>query len=158
MLKSKPVAAEEWPMITVDEMMTSNAKTLSANDSLADVQALLKRYNCHHVPIVNHFNELDGLVSQRDVLRITESSLLENDKQINAADIKISDFMTTDVFTIRPETSLRKAAIYIRTQRYGCLPVIKNKQLVGIITDSDFVNIAIDLLEQLESAEPIEED
>ena len=144
-------------MITVDEMMTTSAKTLRADDSLADVQAALERFSCHHIPIVNEENELEGLVSQRDVLRVTGSSLAE-EQQLDPEKISVSDFMTRDVFTVRPETPLRKAALYIRTQRYGCLPVTTNKKLVGIITDSDFVNIAIDLLEQLEETAPAELD
>jgi CBS domain-containing membrane protein len=109
------------------------------------------------VPIVANGAELVGLVSQRDVLRITESSLIKDATRIDPKQLKIAAFMTTDVFTVQPETSLRKAAIYIRTQRYGCLPVVEDKKLVGIITDSDFVNIAIDLLEQIEQSEPLED-
>ena len=144
-------------MITVDEMMTTGAKTLSPGDTLADVQAVMLKYNCHHVPIVENQAELVGLVSQRDVLRVTESSLIKDATRIDPDELKIADFMTRDVFTVQPETSLRKAAIYIRTQRYGCLPVVADRQLVGIITDSDFVNIAIDLLEQIEEGEPLED-
>ena len=145
-------------MITVDEMMTTGAKTLRAEDNLANVQAALARYNCHHIPIVNANNELDGLVSQRDVLRVTESSLSGVETTLNPEEVLISEFMIRDVFTVEPETSLRKAAIYIRTQRYGCLPVVKDNKFVGIITDSDFVNIAIDLLEQIEEAESADQD
>ena len=145
-------------MITVDEMMTTGVTTLTANDTLADVQAVMSKYDCHHVPIVAEGAELIGLVSQRDVLRITESSLIKDAVRINPEELKIADFMTRDVFTIHPETSLRKAAIYIRTQRYGCLPVIKNEKFIGIITDSDFVNIAINLLEQIEESDPVEQD
>jgi CBS domain-containing membrane protein len=144
-------------MITVKEMMTTEAQTLFSSDSLADVQAIMAKYHCHHVPIVAKNDELVGLVTHRDVLRVTESSLLENENRIVPQDIPVSDFMIRDVFTIAPETSLRKAAVYIRTQRYGCLPVVRAKELVGIITDSDFVNIAIDLLEQLEDSEPTED-
>jgi CBS domain-containing protein len=144
-------------MITVAEMMTRGAKTLAPDDSLADVQAVMHKYNCHHVPIVQNKTELVGLVSQRDVLRITESTLVKDASRIDPDKLKIADFMTRDVFTVLPETSLRKAAIYIRTQRYGCLPVVADRQLVGIITDSDFVNIAIDLLEQIEESEPLED-
>jgi CBS domain-containing membrane protein len=144
-------------MITVAEMMTTGAKTLTKDDSLADVQAVMEKFTCHHVPIVANGAELVGLVSQRDVLRITESSLIKDATRIDPEQLKIAAFMTTDVFTVQPETSLRKAAIYIRTQRYGCLPVVEDKKLVGIITDSDFVNIAIDLLEQIEQSEPLED-
>lgn len=145
-------------MITVDEMMTRATKTLHTDDNLADVQAVLQNFNCHHVPIVNDNNELQGLVSQRDVLRVTESILADDQQTIDPEKVPVSEVMTQDVFTVRPETPLRKAAIYIRTQRYGCLPVTRDKKLVGIITDSDFVNIAIDLLEQLEESEPEELD
>ena len=144
-------------MITVAEMMTTGTQTLTKDDSLADVQAVMQKFSCHHVPIVTNGAQLDGLVSQRDVLKITESSLVQHADRIDPEQLKIAEFMTSDVFTVQPETSLRKAAIYIRTQRYGCLPVVDGKQLVGIITDSDFVNIAIDLLEQIEESEPVED-
>jgi len=145
-------------MITVQEIMTAGAKTLSEQDTLADAKAAMEKFDCHHVPIVNAEGLLKGLVSQRDVLRVTESSLAESAATIDPATVKISEFMTRDVFTVQPETSLRKAALYIRTQRYGCLPVLDNGKLVGVITDSDFVNIAIDLLEQVEENEPADRD
>jgi len=147
----------EIPMITVAEMMTTGTKTLTKDDSLADVQAVMEKFSCHHVPIVTNGSQLDGLVSQRDVLKITESSLVQDADRIDPEQLKVAEFMTSDVFTVQPETSLRKAAIYIRTQRYGCLPVVDGNKLVGIITDSDFVNIAIDLLEQIEESEPVED-
>ena len=145
-------------MITVDEMMTVDIRTLSPRDTLADVQAMMAKYNCHHVPITVNNIQLVGLVSQRDVLRIAESSLSADGQQIIPGELPIAEFMTSDVFSVHPKTSLRKAATYIRAQRYGCLPVVEDDTLVGIITDSDFVNIAIDLLEQIEEADSVEQD
>ena len=145
-------------MITVAEMMTADTRTLSPRDTLADVQAMMSKYNCHHVPITANKAQLVGLVSQRDVLRIAESSLSADGPQIIPGELPIAEFMTSDVFSVHPKTSLRKAATYIRTQRFGCLPVVEGNTLVGIITDSDFVNIAIDLLEQLEEADPVGQD
>jgi CBS domain-containing membrane protein len=48
-------------------------------------------------------------------------------------------------------------AIKLRKQRMGCLPVTENGQLIGIISDSDFLEVAITLLEQMEMTEPEEE-
>jgi CBS domain-containing membrane protein len=45
---------------------------------------------------------------------------------------------------------LRTAAIYMQSHKYGCLPVVSDGRLAGIITDSDFVAIAINLVEQAE--------
>ena len=145
-------------MITVDEMMTADIRTLSPRDTLADAQAMMAKYNCHHVPITVNKAQLVGLVSQRDVLRIAESRLSADGPQIIPGELPIAEFMTSDVFSVHPKTSLRKAAIYIRSQQYGCLPVVEGDTLVGIITDSDFVNIAIDLLEQIEEADPVGQD
>jgi predicted transcriptional regulator len=45
---------------------------------------------------------------------------------------------------------LRTAAMYMQAHKYGCLPVVSDNKLVGIITDSDFIAIAINLIEQAE--------
>jgi CBS domain-containing protein len=61
--------------------------------------------------------------------------------------------MIRDVTVIHKEDSLRKAALYLQTHKYGCLPVVVDDRLVGIITDSDFIDIAINLIEQVEVSE-----
>ena len=140
-------------MITVDEMMTTNVQGLSATDTLATALGMMSKYGYHHIPVLGANAELIGLVSHRDVLAALGSSLQPDADKPRPDDIALGDVMVRDVFSVRPGTPLRKAAMYIRSQRYGCLPVLEEGRLVGIITDSDFVNIAIDLLEQLELAE-----
>jgi CBS-domain-containing membrane protein len=67
--------------------------------------------------------------------------------------------MTREVTTISPNCSVRQAAELIYQKKYGCLPVIdEQRKLKGIITDHDFVGITIQLLEIMETSEPIEED
>jgi CBS domain-containing membrane protein len=143
-------------MLLVEEMMTPVAHGLAEEDTLDKALAMMAKYGFHHIPVVKNKNELVGLVSHRDVLSALDSHLRPRSGGIEASDISMGHIMIKDVFTVGPQTSLRKAAIYIRTQRYGCLPVEQDGKLVGIITDSDFVNIAIDLLEQIEDAEPPE--
>jgi CBS domain-containing protein len=63
--------------------------------------------------------------------------------------------MVTDIATIDEHASLRQAALFLEKHMIGCLPVVTNGKLTGIITDSDFVAVAINLLEQIEEAEPI---
>ena len=141
-------------MITVAEMMTEKPKGLAQSDSLDQALALMAKYGYHHIPVVEG-GRLVGLVSHRDVLGALGSSVRPDDT-ISPDDITMGEIMIRDVFTVAPETNLRKAAMYVRSQRYGCLPVVDEGRLVGIITDSDFVNIAIDLLEQLEALDPPE--
>jgi len=143
-------------MILVKDMMTPHAQGLSEDDTLDKALDMMAQYGYHHIPVVKPRGELIGLVSHRDVLAALGSSLQSDEDKIRPDEITMGQIMIRDVFTIDPMTNLRKAAIYIRTQRYGCLPVVRDGKLVGIITDSDFVNIAIDLLEQIEDSEPPE--
>lgn len=141
-------------MITVDEMMSVGLRTLTENDSLADARALMLDHGIHHILVVDGAADLVGLVTHRDVLAVTESRLSDASLAQNPSEIRIAEFMTRDVATIDGRANLREAALYLQRHHYGCLPVVQDGRLLGIITDTDFVGIAIDLLEQLEIAEP----
>ncbi len=56
--------------------------------------------------------------------------------------------MKRDPFTVSPETSSLEALELMRSQRIGCLPVVKDGRLVGIVTERDFMDIAGELLEE----------
>jgi len=144
-------------MITVDEIMSIELRTLSEENTLADAQKIMSDAHIHHIPITNGNNSLTGLVSHRDVLSATESQLSDATLAQNARDVPVSEFMTRDVATVDPRANLRQAAVYLQKHKYGCLPVVEGGALVGIVTDSDFVSVAINLLEQIEEFEPTEE-
>jgi CBS domain-containing protein len=144
-------------MITVDEIMSIELRTLSEENTLADAQKIMSDAHIHHIPITNGNNSLKGLVSHRDVLAATESQLSDATLAQNASDVPVSEFMTRDVATVDPRANLRQAAVYLQKHKYGCLPVVEGGALVGIVTDSDFVTVAINLLEQIEEFEPTEE-
>lgn len=143
-------------MITIDEIMSVELSTLSEQDSLADAQRVMADSHIHHIPIVDGGKKLVGLVSHRDVLAATESRFSEAALTQNAREITVSEFMIRDVTTVSPSANLRQAAIYLQQHKYGCLPVVEDDELVGIVTDSDFVSVAINLLEQMEDIEPLE--
>ena len=65
--------------------------------------------------------------------------------------------MVRDLATIDENASLRQAALFLEKHRIGCLPVVTDGSLRGIVTDTDFVGVAINLLEQLEESEPLDE-
>jgi CBS domain-containing membrane protein len=70
--------------------------------------------------------------------------------------VALSSIMTSPVQTVEEQASLRGTAMQLQKNKLGCLPVLNNGKLVGIITDSDFVAIAVNLMEQLEATEPEE--
>ncbi len=133
----------------VSEIMTATPFTLAPEASLSEARALMYEKRIRHIPILAD-GQLVGLISQRDVLAAEQSSLsavapqqrLEEEKTV-----AVSEFMKTRLVTIEPEASLRQAALYLQKHKLGCLPVVDDSKLVGIITDSDFVNVAINLME-----------
>ena len=136
-------------MFTIDEFMTPEPYTLSESHSIDDARRVMTEKHIRHIPITDDDNHLLGLVTQRDVLAATAP------KQEDNLPIELSDVMIRNVSIIHKTDSLRQAAKYLQSHKYGCLPVISDDQVVGIITDSDFVEIAINMLEQ---AEQLEED
>lgn len=146
-------------MFTVADMMTPHPHTLTPTHTLADAKKIMKELGIHHVPITDIDNHLIGLVSQRDVLSAQESSLEQLSKTsfISALDIPLEKSMHRNLSCVEPHAGLKEAAIYMQKHKIGCLPVVNHNKLVGIITDSDFVAIAINLLEIQEEIEPTDD-
>ncbi len=134
-------------MITIDEIMTTNPYTLSETDTLEDARTLMTEKKIRHIPITDQDKKLQGLVTQRDILQATDPDAQQQDG------VKLADIMIKHVSVINTSDSLRQAALFLQSHKYGCLPVVGDDRLVGIITDSDFITIAINLLEQVELAE-----
>lgn len=147
-------------MITIDEFMTTDPCTLRDTDTINEARQIMTEKHIRHIPIIDGENHVLGLVTQRDVLAATGPVLLPSDKSgsVDAnADIKLSEIMIRNVRVVHQSDSLRQAAVYLQAHKYGCLPVVSDDCLVGIITDSDFIAIAINLLEQAELSEDIPE-
>jgi len=144
-------------MITVDEIMTTDPRTLRQTQTLADARELMTTLNIRHIPIVDEDGALTGLVSQRDILAVEDSRLPDTGKQHHAENVLISDFMTRDLTTIDPSVGIREAALYLERRKFGCLPVVRDGNLYGIVTETDFVAVAINLLEQVEQTGPLED-
>ena len=66
--------------------------------------------------------------------------------------------MNRDIFSVNSHAGLKEAALYMQKHQIGCLPVVDNQQLVGIITNSDFVAIAVTLLEMQDEVDPLEQE
>ena len=145
-------------MFSIDAIMSTDLITLSPDATLAQARELMHENRIHHLPVIDDSGDLIGLVSLTNVLAATDSFLREDNTRIHAREIGITDVMVTDVATVEREASLRSAALFLEKHRIGCLPVMEDGKMCGIITDTDFVAVAINLLEQIEATEPVMED
>jgi CBS domain-containing protein len=139
-------------MITVKDLMCTEVQTLKPTDSIHEARLLMIEQHVRHVPIVEH-DKFVGLLTKHDILAVSVSSLAEIDSaqqdELDSA-IPISEVMLTDVIVADEDASLLEAANVMLNQHHGCLPVVKNEQLVGMLTEGDFVRLAIYLMERLD--------
>ena len=143
-------------MFNLNVIMSTNVITVPLTATLAEARSLMQKNRFHHLPVVNDSGDFVGLLTQTDVLAATDSILRDAENRLRAKSIPIEDVMVRNVVTISPDASVRQAALFLEKYRIGCLPVVTDGKLVGIITDTDFVAVAINLLEQLEEHEPVE--
>ena len=125
----------------VDQYMTTDLFTVHASDPIEMVVNLMSWERIRHVPVEDNDHHLVGLVTYRAVLRYLASGGPLHDTPVSA-------IMKTDVMTVGVETRTLDAIGVMRKYRYGCLPVIQDGHLVGILTEEDFMNLASKLLEQ----------
>jgi CBS domain-containing membrane protein len=144
-------------MFSIESIMSTDLITVHPGDSLADAAELLHSKKIHHLPVVDDDGNLVGLLTLTNVLAATDSILRGDDDRMDAHAVRIEDVMVTNIATIDDQANLRQAALFLEKHRIGCLPVVTDGQLQGIITDTDFVGIAINLLELLEETEPLDE-
>lgn len=141
-------------MFSIEAIMSTNLITVEPSSTLAEARTLMHDKRIHHIPVVED-GKLKGLVTLTNVLAATDSFLRDPKNRIHANEILVKDAMVTDVATVEVHASLRSAALFIEKHKIGCLPVMKGEELVGIITDTDFVAVAINLLETIEETEPV---
>ena len=128
--------------LLVEECMTTDLFTARKDDLLEFVSNLMDWRSIRYIPIEDDRKHLVGLVSMRMVMR--EYSKVVNDDKADS--IELSEFMIKNPITIHPEASIMEAMNIMLEHKIGCLPVVKNSRLVGIITEHNFMDITRRLL------------
>jgi len=116
---------------------------------VTDAQEIMRERRIRHLPITDGEGKLVGLVTQRSLLRALPSdvsSFSQFEISYVLAKIKVGHVMVTDVTTIDEDTAIEVAARIMADQKIGCLPVMRNGELGGIITDNDLFTTMVDLL------------
>ena len=143
-------------MFSIEAIMSTDLITVPPGATLAEARGLMQTHRIHHLPVVDENAHLVGLMALTDVLAATDSVLRDSESRIHADEVLVKDVMVTDIATIDEHASLRQAALFIEKHQIGCLPIVTNGNLRGIITDTDFVGVAINLLELAEDTEPLD--
>lgn len=141
------VASKASPPVSVRDLMSHEVTTVRRNDRLSLVDDVMRLGRIRHLPVIDDDDEtkLVGLVSLRDVFRGSLARALgygtrAQQKLLDMLFVK--EVMTTELVTTTPDTPLVEAARLMANRKLGCLPVLENGRLVGILTEGDFVILA----------------
>ena len=143
--------------MTLTEIMTEHPFTLGPKNSDKQPMELMQQEQIRHIPSVDEHQHLLGLVTLSDILATRESKLLliNPEREAEFTDsVQLDEIMTRQVASVDPHAGIKEAALYLQRHKYGCLPVVRGRKLVGIVTESDFITVAINLLELMEEQEP----
>jgi CBS domain-containing protein len=126
---------------TVGHLMSKGVVALYPDEDLLRAKALMAKERSRHLPVVEG-KRVVGLLTHRDLLRCYADALLEatdGDGAARAKAVRAGDVMRTAVVTIGPDAPAADAARLMLEHRLGCLPVVEDDELVGILTEHDLL-------------------
>ncbi len=127
----------------VQDIMKTDVITLNATHTMADAMLLMKEKRIRHIPIVEN-GRLLGLVTDRDVKEASPSSISER-LEPSLYETTLDKIMKTDLLIGHPRDFAEEAALMFYTYEIGCLPIVSNYELVGILTKTDLLYNYIEL-------------
>lgn len=131
--------------LKVEEFMSTDLFTVQKDDLIELVAEIMDWRRIRYMPVENSKGELVGLISSRMLLR---HYARRNQPTEQPPAVTVKEIMIEKPVTVKTETSIIEAMNLMRTNSIGCLPVVKGKELVGIITEMDFLRVTSRLLER----------
>ena len=152
--QGRPV--HSWPLAQADEggdwrahykrieqYMTTEVFTVQPEDPIDLAASIMDWERVRHIPVEDEQNRLVGLVSYRAIFSFF---IRQGGAQRKMEPVR--RIMKPDPITVTPETLTVEAIAIMRREKIGCLPVVQDGRLVGIVTYRDFMGIAGHVLEQ----------
>jgi CBS domain-containing protein len=125
----------------VTEIMMGSPVTLGPEDTLDLANDVISLGRIRHIPVVDA-GRLVGLLSERDLMGAAAShvfGLKTKSKSALLKSVLIRDVMKKRVVTVAPETSIKDAAHLMADKKIGCVPVVSNGAIVGLVTTTDIL-------------------
>ena len=123
----------------VKDIMVKEVATLDVNDELSLANDIMRLGRIRHLPVVDG-SKLVGIVSERDLFRSSLAQALGYGTKATRDLMKssrIKDIMVGEVITVSSEMHLARAVQLMLEKKIGCLPVVEDDQLVGLVTETD---------------------
>jgi acetoin utilization protein AcuB len=132
----------------VSDWMTKKVYTVTPDDNISTAIKLLKEKKIKHLPVVKNDATIVGILSDRDIKDYTPSKATTFEiRELNYIlfTTKVKEIMVKKVITAPPNMAIEEAAMIMYDNTIGCLPVVENHKLVGIISDKDLFRVLVDI-------------
>lgn len=131
---------------TVRDIMSAEVTTLGRNDTLLLAKDIMNLGRIRHFPVVED-DELVGVVSQRDLYRASLGTVMQYGEKAQRAfleSVAVKEIMV-DPISIGPDATVQDAARLMMEHKIGCLPVLEDDRLVGIVTETDMLQVVVNM-------------
>lgn len=128
--------------ISVADIMITRVVTIDMDDRLSLAKEIFDNVSFHHLLVLDENNHLAGILSHRDFLRAlspnigTAAELIRDTETLQK---RVHQVMSHNPITIAPHCDINLASTLILDHDIGCLPVLENNNVVGIITWKDLL-------------------
>lgn len=129
---------------TVGQFMSTDLFTLRPNDLVDLAASLMEWRHIRHVPVEDKDGRLVGLVTHRGLLRLLSRGSTAPD----AAAMTVQEIMKPNPTSVTSKTPTLEAIDIMQRSGIGCLPVVDDEQLVGIVTSYDFLTATASLFKE----------
>ena len=133
----------------VRERMSTKPVTITADVPITEALRIMRQNQVRRLPVLDENGKLIGIVSEKDLLYASPSpatSLSIYEMHYMLSRLQVTELMTADPVTVTPDTLLEEAALIMADSKIGGLPVVKDGNLVGIITETDIFKVFLELL------------
>lgn len=133
----------------IRQVMTKRPVTIPANVPVLTALEFMRQRNVHRLPVLDKRGRMVGIVTESDLLYASPSPATSLSVwEINAllSKLTVDKVMTRKLITISPDAPIEAAAQIMVKNQIGGLPVVDNKALVGIVTETDLFKVFISIL------------
>ena len=128
----------------IEEIMIKDVLTLSPGNTVKDALDIMRDKKIRHLPILSAIGTVVGIVTDRNLKEVVPSSVSEITDN-SPYETLLSEVMTKNPITGHPMDFVEEAAVLFYDNKIGSLPIVSNKKLVGIITETDLLYKYIEL-------------
>lgn len=136
--------------MNVSDIMTHKPKTIRLEKPLREALEMMDTIGCHHLPVINNYGHVIGIVSDRDCRTALNSPHILRERWQDeelANRLPVRAIMTPAPIIITPESPASEASRLMLKNQISCLPVMRDETLVGIVTRSDILLAFMNLLQ-----------